>query len=228
MDLDHVAEKTRDMSTMIYCGKDRIAKEGANCEGICVNCHRIRTHDRSMNGPRKVIKNPYMRASQYNERWRPEGPFCGLSKICYGCQKKLPIEWFAPRSGRPGTFVARCRPCAAKYQTLWHQNSSPERRIRRIAAKSAYKQKSKEYVDSYKEKRGCRDCGKKWASYILDFDHIDTDKKFNVSAMVGRFPLKIIIQEIAKCEVVCARCHRYRTQARKTGINVNPNLIKTQ
>lgn len=48
----------------------------------------------------------------------------------------------------------------------------------------------------------------------MDFDHIDGDKVDNVGHMRYTAGGNKILEEIAKCEVVCANCHRQRTYAR--------------
>lgn len=49
----------------------------------------------------------------------------------------------------------------------------------------------------------------------MDFDHLD-DKVRNVSNMVGHNSWDSILEEITKCELVCACCHRLRTKARSS------------
>src|SRR5690606_5591852 len=52
---------------------------------------------------------------------------------------------------------------------------------------------------------------------VLDFDHLPgVDKKFEISRAVNASTRSWarIEKEIAKCEVVCANCHRRRTSAR--------------
>jgi len=66
-----------------------------------------------------------------------------------------------------------------------------------------------EYVKKAKDKP-CADCGKEYPFYVMQFDHIMGDKKFNVSEY-KRHSLKSIIKEIKKCAVVCANCHARRT-----------------
>lgn len=59
----------------------------------------------------------------------------------------------------------------------------------------------------------CKDCGISYPSHVMDFDHL-ADKSFTISRFgrsVGEARLK---EEMAKCEVVCANCHRQRTHNR--------------
>lgn len=49
----------------------------------------------------------------------------------------------------------------------------------------------------------------------MDFDHVSGQKKFNLSAAANKMrSLMAVEDEIAKCEVVCANCHRERTYRR--------------
>jgi len=47
----------------------------------------------------------------------------------------------------------------------------------------------------------------------MDFDHL-RDKKYNISNMVCSDYGVALMEEIEKCELVCANCHRIRTQKR--------------
>lgn len=66
-------------------------------------------------------------------------------------------------------------------------------------------------IDRIKTKP-CTDCGKSFHPYVMDFDHVRGEKKECVGVMCadGR-PLKRVLDEIAKCDLVCANCHRMRT-----------------
>jgi hypothetical protein len=51
----------------------------------------------------------------------------------------------------------------------------------------------------------------------MQFDHRDPrEKKYLVSQMVGRAGRGTILAEVAKCDIVCANCHRERTYQRRS------------
>lgn len=62
--------------------------------------------------------------------------------------------------------------------------------------------------------KSCVDCGRSYPPYVMDFDHRE-DKKFNIASWRSH-SLQEILQEIAKCDVVCANCHRERTHGAKS------------
>ena len=67
----------------------------------------------------------------------------------------------------------------------------------------------------HKLAQGCADCGYKKDAYALQFDHVRGDKKKNVSDLIrSDYAWSTILEEINKCEVVCANCHAIRTKVR--------------
>jgi 5-methylcytosine-specific restriction endonuclease McrA len=61
--------------------------------------------------------------------------------------------------------------------------------------------------------RPCADCGERFPSYVMDFDHIGP-KTGAVSSFVRSSSPKRLLAEAENCEVVCANCHRLRTWRR--------------
>ena len=59
----------------------------------------------------------------------------------------------------------------------------------------------------------CADCGQRYPSYVMDFDHVRGVKRFNIGAP-GRRTAGVVAVEIAKCDVICANCHRIRTHSK--------------
>ncbi|WP_416875288.1 hypothetical protein [Kitasatospora sp. SC0581] len=70
--------------------------------------------------------------------------------------------------------------------------------------------------DRLKLARGCADCGWRGWARGLDWDHVRGAKSANVSQLIAeRKPWSEVAAEIAKCEAVCANCHRIRTAVRR-------------
>lgn len=72
------------------------------------------------------------------------------------------------------------------------------------------------YVRKLKE-IPCKDCGIKYPHYVMDFDHVlSNSKKRTINRLAGeRAGWLTLKQEIKKCEIVCANCHRIRTHNRR-------------
>jgi hypothetical protein len=77
-------------------------------------------------------------------------------------------------------------------------------------------------VAQVKLERGCADCGYRAHAEALDLDHVDSAHKVDdVSRLVSkRVAWSSLIAEIAKCDVVCANCHRVRTRKRLEALRV--------
>lgn len=71
-------------------------------------------------------------------------------------------------------------------------------------------------VAAIKIELGCTDCGYREHPDALEFDHLPGfEKVAGINAMLRRgVGWAKIEAEIAKCEVVCANCHRIRTRHR--------------
>jgi hypothetical protein len=69
------------------------------------------------------------------------------------------------------------------------------------------------YLIEYFRTHPCVDCGEADA-VVLEFDHL-RDKSFDVAQSLPYRSWQSILDEIAKCEVVCANCHRRRTARRR-------------
>lgn len=69
-------------------------------------------------------------------------------------------------------------------------------------------------VEEIKLSRGCADCGYDKYPEALDFDHLPGVEKLGNVAQMINYSMDKLMAEIAKCEVVCANCHRHRTRER--------------
>lgn len=73
----------------------------------------------------------------------------------------------------------------------------------------ARKTRNIEFLDEYRKTQICADCGND-DHRVLDFDHIK-EKRGCVGFLArSGVSIKTLQEEIAKCEVRCANCHRIR------------------
>jgi hypothetical protein len=73
--------------------------------------------------------------------------------------------------------------------------------------------KRREFLQQIKS-RPCADCGVQYPYYVMDFDHREGEKKIFEMNRVSYVSMRAIKQELEKCDVVCANCHRERTHQR--------------
>ena len=113
--------------------------------------------------------------------------------ICTKCKADKPSDQFHRRAN--GSLKSWCRSCIGE------------------ASLDAIHDK-RDRLAAIKVERGCADCSYNEHAVALDFDHVRGEKIESVSRLVTR-SWDRILTEIAKCDVVCANCHRVRTQARE-------------
>jgi hypothetical protein len=123
-------------------------------------------------------------------------------KRCRVCETDLPLADFEPRR-------AKCRPC--RYAQGRTYSYTPEARsLRRVRGQKAYAQMAALLVGL--KSKPCMDCGGTFPPYVMDFDHRDPSQKSRgVSQLTGSGWTAGLLAEIAKCDLVCANCHRIRT-----------------
>lgn len=76
-----------------------------------------------------------------------------------------------------------------------------------------YCQRRRMVLNLVKTTAGCMDCCYDENPVALDFDHVDGTKVKSVGRMTS-YSYEKIWEEVMKCDVVCANCHRIRTQER--------------
>ena len=86
-----------------------------------------------------------------------------------------------------------------------------EQKVSRIQRDNLRK-KNREFVYNHLQNKKCADCKKTYHPAALDFDHVKGNKVGNISQMTSDgYSLESIKQEIEKCEIRCANCHRIKT-----------------
>lgn len=132
-------------------------------------------------------------------------------KTCVDCGQEKPLEDY-PTRGKGGRLRTWCKPCAnARARKNYHKNR-PENALKINLRRNERLADVKQRVRVYKERNCCVDCGKYYAWYQMDFDHVRGEKVAEISKMLkdGVVEWKIW-SEITKCDLLCANCHRERT-----------------
>ncbi len=113
-----------------------------------------------------------------------------------------------------------CRLCRTQSEVSRYGSSAPRRNREYYLAKARKQRasalsRSWEFVLRYLQGHPCIDCQES-DPRVLEFDHRDpATKRAPVSVLVAEgYGLDAIAQEIAKCDVRCANCHRIRTRER--------------
>jgi hypothetical protein len=132
------------------------------------------------------------------------------TRRCTGCGEDLPVEAFAIKDRTRGTRQARCGACLRASRRTWYAaNAESVRETVRISRAERHRRNAA--IIRQAKDRPCTDCGAVLNPEQMDFDHVRGQKLFDVARMVRDSSVERLLFEIAKCEVVCAVCHRLRT-----------------
>jgi hypothetical protein len=132
---------------------------------------------------------------------------------CGRCAEVKPLSEFNWRRKGREQRDNLCRACRADYKRE-HYLANRQRYVDQARArKQALAPERTTYLIEYFRTHPCVDCGEPDA-IVLEFDHL-RDKSFEVAQALPYRSWQSILDEIAKCEVVCANCHRRRTAARR-------------
>lgn len=130
-------------------------------------------------------------------------------RICEGCGRKLKTK----------RFCSRCRTREMRenrplFPYDYTGRETPEFKAKQQERYRIMSTASRELIAAAKA-RPCADCAGSFPPWCMDFDHIAErgPKRFRLAAFASRKP-ETVAAEIAKCDVICANCHRIRTRAR--------------
>lgn len=131
-------------------------------------------------------------------------------KQCPKCQKHLPSSCFGKDSPRKDGLQVYCKECRQPIRRQWYlDNAAKQKKV--VTPKNRERaDRLTELVIDYLFEHPCVDCGES-DPIVLDFDHVKGDKKGNISHMVSSRGEDTLKEEIKKCEVRCANCHRKKT-----------------
>lgn len=72
----------------------------------------------------------------------------------------------------------------------------------------------------------CTDCGKRFPPFLMHWDHMGNEVKLGEpSDMIINVSWQRLLDEIAKCELVCSNCHGLRTVKRSIEVGAASQLM---
>jgi hypothetical protein len=136
-----------------------------------------------------------------------------MRKRCSRCGEKKDEAQFHRGNHRDGLQVY-CKPCRRAYDAAYHQRVKDRRREQ----KRRRERELRAFVNSLKRDRPCAECGGFFDLPAMQWDHLPGFiKTGNLGDIGHRTSRRRILEEIAKCELVCANCHAIRTVRRRAG-----------
>ncbi|HCZ28806.1 TPA: hypothetical protein DHU97_03640 [Candidatus Saccharibacteria bacterium] len=139
-------------------------------------------------------------------------------KTCSKCSENKDESDFFVKDKKSGRLHAHCKECYkehrktfyaahyAKYGNLYRERA----RLRREAVKKEFRTNMLALL----KKSACEVCGESDIR-VLEFDHLDpTTKTFSISQAVKYgYSWSEVLNEIKKCRILCANCHKKHTAA---------------
>lgn len=127
-----------------------------------------------------------------------------MEKLCIKCGVVKDTNEFAKNKKRHDGLQTYCTVCKKIFDTAYY--AKHKRKV--LDRNFVDKQKKLEWLNEYKKSLTCIKCGESHPA-TLEFHHRDSDSKVNnIANLVRQWSIARLKTEIAKCDVLCANCHR--------------------
>jgi len=132
-------------------------------------------------------------------------------RTCTICLIEKEITEFNLRSRVTGNRTTICRPCENEKS----RRNYEAKRAERIAKAKEWQAHQRALVRAFLWEHllhhPCVDCGET-DPRVLEFDHMRGEKEFNIAgSWSDTYRLDRVAEEVAKCDMRCANCHRKKT-----------------
>lgn len=132
-------------------------------------------------------------------------------KICNKCKiSKLETD-FLFRNKEKGIRKTICSSCSKEYSKYHYKHNKSKYLESAKKCNTNKRQHNRKKMLEYLKDKCCVDCGNTDIR-VFDFDHKDrSNKKYIIGFILNRYKWESVLQEIEKCEIRCANCHRIKT-----------------
>ena len=132
--------------------------------------------------------------------------------ICSTCLNEKPVDEF---NRKGSTLQSKCKECQRAYHRLYYQLNKSRFIAKNRRNKNRQRKRLRTILWDVKQVP-CQDCGGLYHPWVMELDHRDgSTKTAAVANLVSTGCTDArLLEEIEKCDVVCANCHRMRTYRR--------------
>jgi len=133
-------------------------------------------------------------------------------KRCGMCQQLKPESEFS-RKGK--NLQSKCKECHREYHRCYYKKNKARFIAKNRRNKNRQRRRLRLILWEAKQ-RPCQDCGGVFHPWVMEFDHRESSLKLDAVANLVSHGCtdERLRNEISKCDVVCANCHRMRTYHR--------------
>jgi hypothetical protein len=139
-------------------------------------------------------------------------------KQCATCGEFKSLDQYSWRNQKKGRRWGTCKDCQSGQRKKWYEANKETHKASVRDNKKKAIQLAQQYVWDYLSTHPCVGDGtspcpnRETDPVVLEFDHVRGRKKMAVSNLVKEgYSISVIQEEIAKCVVRCANCHRKKT-----------------
>ena len=222
LDFDHRDPAAKKYNVMLLAAHKpwtKVLTEIEKCDVRCSSCHRRRTALQFDWGTRGR-KTPRVQGLAIPVALEPNSGFTAVvdrrEKKCGSCGLVKPLSMFPFKNKLLGKRGSKCLACMAAYGREHYARNRAKYLEKAQRSRGRARAKNDERLLAYLLDHPCVDCGET-DPLVLDFDHrVPSLKSDEVSRIAYYRPWQVVLEEIEKCDVRCANCHRRKT-ARQFG-----------
>ncbi len=206
-----------------HCGGEGRPLHGL-WETICPRTAGLRSRVGSEVVQHRCVPPPGLGVASSRRDRQVRGGLCRLSqdsdarsectmKRCSECGLDKPLDAFHRHRQKHDGRQTVCKDCKRAYNATYYQRNKARHSAMRRANALRLRAAINDMIAAAKAKP-CVDCGEAFPRYAMDLDHV-RGVKVGDAFVIRRMGLERARAEIAKCEPVCAACHRLRTRHRE-------------
>lgn len=128
-------------------------------------------------------------------------------KKCCVCKSFKSFSLFYQDKTKKDGLQPKCKDCGIRIAKEHYRRNKHLLRDRMKTTNDEQKAKCKEFLKRIKESLGCAICRNEFNSVVLDCHHVK-NKTNDIATILGMKSPKKLIEELKKCIILCANCHR--------------------